>query len=183
MGRRVFHFSKEFAPMAEVCTKALYDQQKIELDLRVPPLGDDWAVFNADANSAIIAQLASCGLNVYVIWTRAKDSERWEPKYSGKTMLERAEERLTAHLLGGNDHIRSQLKNVQKAVSAGCTMGLTTIKVIPDALMASIEEATIDYLLDRGAELWNRHHAKKKKKKPLRRVIRKKRAGESTQEQ
>lgn len=109
-------------------------------------------------NKEAISKLVNNGANIYALWVkRAKG--RWELKYIGQRKESGIRERLCQHLFSKHKKTGSQLENIIREVGENHKIGVSCIRVVPDAMRSSVEEGLISEHKD--SPLWNTHNTMK----------------------
>jgi len=98
---------------------------------------------NAIQNEALIRQEVGDGANIYAIWSRASNDDRWMVKYIGQRSRGKVIERIKQHLFRTPSGTNSKLQKVKELVIANNQIGISTVLVLPDRMRLSIEEQLI----------------------------------------
>lgn len=109
-------------------------------------------------NKEAISKLVNNGANIYALWIkRAKG--KWELKYIGQRKESGIRERLCQHLFSKHKKTGSQLEKIKREVRENHKIGVSCIRVVPDAMRSSVEEGLISR--HKGQLLWNTHNTMK----------------------
>ncbi len=111
---------------------------------------------NITINEPVIAQEVGDDANVYAIWSRASNSDKWEVMYIGQRSKGNVIERIKQHLFKTPNGTQSKLEKVTELVALNHHIGISTILISPDALRLSVEDQLIFINTNNGSDLpWN----------------------------
>lgn len=111
---------------------------------------------NATINESVIAQEVGDDANVYAIWSRASNSEKWVVMYIGQRTKDKVIERIKQHLFKTPSGTQSKIEKVKAQLSNNCTIGISAILITPDPLRLSVEDQLIFRNTNKDSDLpWN----------------------------
>lgn len=150
------HGPPELPTFAEECATGLFT--KVHYHFKYPPGStlENWPVDKIKSlNEDFLGTLRNRA-NVYAIFIgEAGDIPNWKKMYVGERKSIGLRERITQHLICKNHQTGSALSKVKEAVASGRVIGVSLVKVDPDALRLYVEETIIR---KHKAELpWNTH--------------------------
>jgi hypothetical protein len=150
------HGPPELSAFAEECAAGLFT--KVHYHFKYPPGStlENWPVDQIKSlNKDFLATLRNRA-NVYTIFIgEAGETPNWRKMYVGERKSIGLRERITQHLISKNHQTGSALSKVKEAVASGKEIGVSLVKVDPDALRLYVEETIIRR---HKAELpWNTH--------------------------
>jgi len=103
-------------------------------------------------NSDFLSSLKG-NANIYAIYIKTKNNEKWKLRYIGQRKAENMSERIAQHLIDTSKNTGSKLEKVRSELSQGSLIGLRFIKVNKDSLRRFVEEEIISR--NKSELLWN----------------------------
>ena len=112
---------------------------------------------NATENKSVIEQEVGEGANIYAIWSRASNSDKWVVMYIGQRSKSKVIERIKQHLFKTPSDTESKIEKIKEHLNNNYEIGISTIFVSPDPLRLSVEDQLIFNNTDNASNLpWNK---------------------------